>query len=233
MHTDTLIHCAERIQGIPAIAPLYGNDCFVCILIICFFIIAAVLSSREAVLDDTFSDFFLLREHTKEGVKTTQTLYMRLGLFLVSLVSTSLFLTAYLLRRGVFDVGHSHYALLTLSGLLLGAYLLKQVLFRAVNWVFFDKSQTSAWYYSYANWVILSGALMFLVALLSVFFDLSLHAMSIFGILYIILVEIGLFYKAFHIFYAKRYGLLQLFVYLCTLELMPLLLAGKALVFYV
>ena len=43
---------------------------------------------------------------------------------------------------------------------------------------------------------------------------------------------IGLFFKAFHIFLAKKYGGLQLFVYLCTLELIPLLLVGKALVQY-
>ena len=41
------------------------------------------------------------------------------------------------------------------------------------------------------------------------------------------------YFVFYYIFSAKKYGILQIFVYLCTLELMPLLAAAKALVLFV
>ena len=101
-----------------------------------------------------------------------------------------------------------------------------------VNWVFFDKAHIAAWEQSYGDWTIISGAIMYVITVLSVLLDFPTHILTILAVSYVFLIEIGLFFKAFHIFYAKKYGVLLLIVYLCTLELMPLLLAGKALVLY-
>ena len=232
MYEETLTQWTERIQGIPIVEPLYANDSFVCMLLACFFILSAALSSGGKMLEDILSDFFLPREYAKEGTKTTHALYMRLGMFSISFMATALFFAVYVIRSGAFEMTQGFRLTLLFFVLLVAVYALKQGLYRAVNWVFFDKMQAVAWRWSYSNWVILSGVLMFLISLSSVFFDLSAHALSILLVSYVILVEICLFFKAFHIFYAKKYGVLLLIVYLCTLELMPLLLAGKALVLY-
>ena len=184
------------------------------------------------MLEDILSDFFLPREYAKEGTKTTHALYTRLGMFSVSFMSTALFFAIYVIRRGAFEMEQGCRLALLFFALLIVIYILKQGLYRMVNWVFFDKAQIVSWRWSYSNWIILSGVFMFVISLSSVFFDLSARALSILLLLYIVLIEICLFFKAFHIFYAKKYGVLLLIVYLCTLELMPLLLAGKALVLY-
>ena len=232
MHQDTLTQWTERIQGIPGIEPLYANDCFVSVLLVCFFVIAAILSSGENILSTTIDSFFRPHEEAKEGVRTTSAQYQRIGMMGVSFLTTALFMTVLLIRRGSLpEAPESHMLPILFGGAIVG-YLLKQGLFGAVNWVFFDHSQTVAWRQSYASWMILSGVPMFVLSMMSVFFELSQRGLTILLVLYIIAMEICLFFKAFHIFYVKRYGSLLLIVYLCTLELMPLLLAGKALVLY-
>ena len=112
-------------------------------------------------------------------------------------------------------------------------YLLKLLLFAATNRIFFDYSTTATWEQSYAGWTILSAIPLYLLCGTSLFFNLSSHTILL--LLGIVggLLEICLFYKAFHIFSSKKHGILQIFVYLCTLELMPLLVAAKALVLFV
>ena len=227
---DTITQWTAGIEGIPAAEALYTNDLFVCILLAGFLLVSAMLASNENILSNILGNFFSPREHT--GTKTTSALYLKLGMYGVCFMSTALFLTAYLVRQNNMDIAQGNHMLPLLLGVTTVGYLLKLGLFKMVNWVFFDKAQTLAWEQSYADWTILSGCIMYAISLLAVLLDFSPHILIILAIAYAISMEICLFFKAFHIFYIKKYGILQLIVYLCTLELMPLLLAGKALVLY-
>ncbi|MBR5841244.1 MAG: DUF4271 domain-containing protein [Bacteroidaceae bacterium] len=232
MHQDTFTQWTERIQGIPSMEPLYANDGFVSVLLVCFFVIAAILSSGENIISTTIKNLFRPHEETNEGVRTTSAQYQRIGMLGISLLSTALVMTVYLIGRGHFTSAAESYFLPLLFGIFIGIYLLKIGVFNAINWVFFDRSQMVAWRQSYANCIMLAGIPMFMLAIASVFLELSQRGLTILLLLCIITLEICLFFKAFHIFCAKKYGVLLLIVYLCTLELMPLLLAGKALVLY-
>ena len=212
--------------------PLYANDCFVSVLLICFFVIAAILSSGENILSTTIQNFFHPHEDTNEGVRTTSAQYQRIGMLGISLMSTALVMTVFLMRRRHLACVPADYFLPLPFGVSIGVDLLKIGVFNAINWVFFDHSQMVSWRQSYTNCIMLSGIPMFVLAIVSVFLELSQRGLTILLLLCIITLEICLFFKAFHIFCAKKYGVLLLIVYLCTLELMPLLLAGKALVLY-
>ena len=212
--------------------PLYANDCFVSVLLICFFVIAAILSSGENILSTTIQNFFHPHEDTNEGVRTTSAQYQRIGMLGISLMSTALVMTVFLMRRRHLACVPEDYFLPLLFGVSIGVYLLKIGVLNSINWVFFDHSQMVSWRQSYTNCIMLSGIPMFVLAIVSVFLELSQRGLTILLLLCIITLEICLFFKAFHIFCAKKYGVLLLIVYLCTLELMPLLLAGKALVLY-
>ena len=112
-------------------------------------------------------------------------------------------------------------------------YLLKTLLFVITDRIFLDKAIQIAWECSYGNWVILSAIPLYLLTVVAVFFDLApLTVLWLFGIC-VVFLEFCLLYKALHIFLPKKYGFLQIFLYLCALELMPLLVAGKALVLFV
>ncbi|MBO7267761.1 MAG: DUF4271 domain-containing protein [Bacteroidaceae bacterium] len=231
---DTLAMAwVERVQGIPDHVPLYADDLLVALLLGCFFVMSAVLSDKEEFLGGILKGFFLPREDASgEAPNTVRALYMRLGMLVVSFLSVAVLISAYVLQR--VDLGLSIGALIMYSFVaLLVLYVAKQGLYWIVNWTFFDTRRAELWRNCYDSWQMLSGVLAYLCALCVVFGDWSASTVVKALLVWLVLAEIGLFFKSFHIFLAKKYGGLQLFVYLCTLELIPLLFIGKALVLYV
>lgn len=232
MHEEVTLQWSERIQSIPAEQPLYADNCYVAILFICFFFIMAAFIGKENAFAKIFNEFFLPRKNTGEGVKTAGSFYIQLGLLCNTFITTALFFAIYIMRGSGYETKQGYQLLAFFFVAAAAVYWLKQGIYGALNWVFFDKSQMNIWLHCYADWTIISGISMYLVLLLSVFFDLCLTTMTILLIIHMLLTETCLFFKAFHIFLVKKYGSLQLIVYLCTLEIMPLLMAGKALTQY-
>ena len=232
MSTTDTITLAERVQGIPALQPLYADDLMVSVLIVCGLILAAVLSDRKRFLSRLLKGFFLPRENAVENVRTTNVIYMRIGMYIVTFASAGLLLTAYVSDK-TWDVARSSHLWLLVTAAAVSFHLLRRVLFVLTDRIFLDSHMSSAWEHSHTNWTVLSGIPLYLSAVIAVFSNLAPKAiLPLLGVC-AVLLEICLLYKAFHIFSGKKYGILQLFVYLCTLELIPLLLAAKALVLFV
>lgn len=216
-------------QGIPVEMPLYADDTVIGILLACLFIIVAVLSDKKGFLSDVFNNFFLLRSQQEEGTSTVSAFYMRLALLAVSFALISLLMALYMAG----PVGLFQWRPLLLFFVLCAVgFGIKLLVFRAVNWVFFDSSRIAIWQRDYISWGVLSALPLYLLTLLAVFANWNSHKVMVLLLAWVILAEIALFVKAFHIFSVKKYGSLQLFVYLCALELIPLLIAGKALASY-
>ena len=72
---------------------------------------------------------------------------------------------------------------------------------------------------------------LFPVALLVVYFDLSFHSMSWLFFCILIIDKSLLFYKCQRIFFNTALGVVHLFLYFCTLEIMPLLILFRALIY--
>lgn len=231
---DTLaITWSEKVQGIPNHAPLYTDDLLVILLLGCFFIMAAVLSDKDGFLGGILKGFFLPREDSsEEGFNTLRGLYMRLGMLVVSFFSVAVLISAYISQS--VDTGLSIGTLIMSSFVALFVlYIAKQGLFWVVNWTFFDVRRAGLWRNCYTNWQMLAGVAAYPCSLFVVFLDWNASVVVKALLVWLVIAEICLFFKAFHIFLTKKYGGLQLFIYLCTLELIPLLFIGKALVLYV
>ena len=219
-------------QGVPVSQPYYADDFLVCGFLLCTFIMATVLSDRKHYFVRLLKAFFLPRESSMEGVRTTNISHSRVSMYVVSLSSVALLLTTAVASA---PSGTMNYGLLWLLFVASVAlfYLLRLGVFALTNRIFFDSATTAAWEQAYACWTLLSCIPFYLSAVATIFFNLSSHVVLLLLTICVILLQICLLYKAFHIFSAKKYGILQIFVYLCTLELMPLLVAGKALVLFV
>ena len=227
-----VLEWAGRVHGIPVDASLYNDDCLIVILLACFLVLSAVLADDEDFLGDRLKSFFIPRAGTHKISYRLRSVYMRVGMLAVSFISLALLLSVYISR--VTDVVVPNLKMIFLSMLLLiGLYVVKQAVFWLVNWTFFGSQHAVLWHSSYSNWLVLLGIPFYLCALLSVFMDWSANVVVGIVVILFVLAESALFFRAFHIFFGKKYGVLQLFVYLCTLELMPLLFIGKALVLYV
>ena len=231
MEPADTITLAEQVQAIPAARPHYANDFWMCGILLCAFILAIVLSDRKRYFAHLLQDFFRPREQAIEGTRTTNIVYMRIGLYFVGLTSIALLLSIYTAELPTATMPPLHLCL-SAGGAVMLFYLLRILLFATTNRIFFDPSTTTVWEQSYANWTLLSAIPLYLLCVAALFFNLSSSAILSLLIIGVILLEICLLYKAFHIFSTKKYGILQIFIYLCTLELMPLLVAGKALVLF-
>lgn len=108
--------------------------------------------------------------------------------------------------------------------------LSKRLLMRLVNWVFFPKTQQKAW--NDINYYIITveSIVYFPLALVYVYFQIPYEAALALFFFILLILKILLAFKTYHIFFTKSYGLFHLFVYLCALEIMPLLVIWKTLV---
>lgn len=107
--------------------------------------------------------------------------------------------------------------------------LLKQRLYHFVHSTFFTPAQRLLWRRNYARLFLLQTALLFPLALATVYLHLTPEIIA-FGTAGVLLfVKTWLLIASFSTFFDKLHGLLHLFVYFCALEALPLLLLGSAL----
>jgi hypothetical protein len=223
---------AGSVPHILAPSPCYADNFMVCALLASTFVLAAVLSDRKYYLLQLLKDFFLPHEIAIEGVRTTRVVYLRLGMYAVGLTSATQLLVICAKEHAYGSYGYGKLALLVGVAIVL-LYLLRMLLFFLTDCIFFDRFTAKAWEQSCARLALLASIPFYLLTVAAVFFDLPSNAVVWMLFVLVILLEICLLYKAFHIFSSKKYGILQIFVYLCALELMPLLVIGKALVLFV
>ena len=126
----------------------------------------------------------------------------------------------------------SRYVTLGLLIVLFGVYFtLKQGLMRFVNWVFFDGKKIEQWNKSQLALAALESLLLLPAVATAPFVDIPLPEGLIFVLIAVIFVKILSFYKTYIIFFRRFGALLQIFLYFCALELIPLSVLYGFLVF--
>ena len=113
------------------------------------------------------------------------------------------------------------------SGLGILYLLIKKYSYRFINWIFFDKIKNNLWMESYFFVVSIFGMLLFPVALLVVYGDFSFYTSVLIPVFLFVLMNLFFIYKCFSIFFSQLHGLFHLFLYFCTLEMLPLLVVWR------
>jgi hypothetical protein len=109
-------------------------------------------------------------------------------------------------------------------GVFAGYFIVKTLLYETVSWVFFDSKKNEQWEKTTLFLYSCEGAAFFPIVMLMVYFSFSVSAALICTFIIIIFVKILAFYKTFSIFFVRNGNLLQIFLYFCALEMMPLLI---------
>ena len=104
----------------------------------------------------------------------------------------------------------------------LGYFLTRSLLYTIINNVFFDGKKNILWQKTLLLIISLEGIAIFPVVMLMVFFDLSTQNVILYFTIALLLVKILTFYKCFVIFFRRVGGYLQIILYLCALEIVPL-----------
>lgn len=110
-------------------------------------------------------------------------------------------------------------------------HLLRRMLYAFVNWIFFEPRQRRQWSDAFGFLLVLEGAIMLLIFGFALQSDWNFENTLLVAVVGLGVLRFLLLYNSFRIFFPKFYGVLHLFAYLCTLELIPLFFLWKILSF--
>jgi hypothetical protein len=223
----------ERVGESGAPIPYtFQNDSFITgILIVCFLLITFVLSRISG---------FLLRQtkHIFSPQKSEQTLtetgseikFQFLFMFITCLLYALLYFiytTHFIANTFIFS---SEYILLVIYGITILAYMLiRMLLYTIVNNTFSTNKKNLQFQRSILLITSLEGVALFPLVLLLAYFQFSLQNAIIYTATIVILAKILTFYKSFTIFFYQKGGFLQIFLYFCALEMIPLMMLWSGL----
>ena len=121
-----------------------------------------------------------------------------------------------------FIIDSDYQLILLFLAMLVVYWLMKSGLYSLTNLVFFDGKRNRQFldvvFYIFA----LQGVVLMPVVLLLVYFGLSLQNVLYFFVFVIVLGKIWAFYKSYVIFFRQNGGFLQIILYFCALEIVPL-----------
>ena len=104
-----------------------------------------------------------------------------------------------------------------------GYFSFKALLYQFVNWVFFDVKKIEQWNKSQLFVTAMLGLAFAPILLLMVYGNVSPQIMLIVALVVAVLAKILTFYKCYLIFFGRIGAFLQIFLYFCALELVPLM----------
>lgn len=229
---DSLFHpeieAARRgMAGDPVPYSQANDDIIVSILVIFSIFIILGLSHLRNIFAIEVKEFFAPPKDNE--IRQSQTTVERLvQVFLALLIPFNMgtlffnFTTTYI--SDTFTPSSEYIVLGLFFAATYGTFFGQFLLYRWVNSIFFPDSNLPKWSDHRLFLLALCGALQVPIVLLNVFFNLAISvSLILLGIVYL-LYEILIFFKAYYIFFEKNTLKLQIFLYLCTLEIIPIII---------
>jgi len=222
------------VAGDPVPYTVQHDDVITSLLLLLFVLATIAFSnSRHFVVRQTKNFFSTNREGMTEITETAVEIRFQAFLtFLNSLLLSILFYFYTLNFIGETFLLDSQYHLIAIFlGLTLVYYLVKTLLYTIVNNVFFDGKKNRQWMKSFLFITSIEGVLLFPLVVVWTFFDISIQNAVIYVVIVISIVKILELFKCFLIFFRQNVVKLQIILYFCTLEIIPMVLLWGALVF--
>ena len=212
------------VAGDPVPYSIAGDDLITSILLVCFIIATTAIAKSGNFLQRQLKNFFhSQREGTSAITETGEELRFQFFLMLQTCLLSAIILFFYSREVSGEAFSFAHYQILSAyTGTLAVYFILKNLLYSVVNWVFFDKKKNEQWAKSSLFLSSAEGMLLFPDVMLLAYFSLPVKHAAIYALAVIVIVKLLSFYKANIIFFRRKGLFLQSFLYFCALELMPL-----------
>ena len=226
---DTLFQGRSTAQvglSVPDVPYHTGSDWLISSSLI-IGMLAAILAfavSRGFVERQVKNFFYTENERTTTIPDTTSELRNQILLvaFTCLILAVAYYCYALFWNGNQFDVASNSQLIGIYIAAFVGYFLFKAILYQFVNWVFFDRKKIEQWNKSVLFLTAMEGLVAAPAVMLFVFGNLSLTACLIIVAIVATFAKICTFYKCYLIFF-KRFGaFLQIFLYFCALELIPL-----------
>ena len=227
---DTLYHeelSAQDYFGMPGdpVPYSYANDNLVTsLLIICFLLIAFAFSQMSNFIVGQAKNFIHPSQNSLTLSETSSEIYMQIVLTVLTCIVYALlyylYATEYLAKTYVTS---SEYVLLVIFlGVFLAYFLIRFGLYTMVNNLFFDSSRNKKFLTSLLYLSAVEGLVLYPALALLTFMHLPAQNAIWYCLIVVILVKILTFYKTFTIFFKQNDFFLQIILYFCALEMVPL-----------
>ena len=211
------------VPGDPIPYTVRNDNLITSLLLICFIVAVIAFGNVRQFIRRQVKFFFSApTESVVEESETVNELYFQLLLvFITSLLIALLFYFYTLNFIGNTFVLRSQYTLISIYlGITIAYFLLKMGYYAMVNLVFFGSKKNKQWI---KTWL-------FIVSVEGGYFEMDVNWMAFYVILSCIIVKLLTIYKVYMIFFRRNVVRLQIFLYFCTLEIVPLLTFWGALV---
>lgn len=201
------------------------DDVVIACLIFMFCIMASIFFKGRTMLKHRLKDFFTSkRQYNEEHISdnSSEVIHVFTLIFIGALSLSLAFFNDLTKQYGLNKVADVPYWLIVAGGVagLLFVYL-KVAVYGVVNWVFFNSELNQRWLSNYFTITSLTAFFFYPIALVDIFSNNSHGIATASTILVVILYEILLFYRLFSNFKLKKYGYLLIFLYFCSVELLP------------
>ena len=215
----------QGVAGNPIPYSIRGDDVMILTLLVGFCVVVALVGYYRKFLRNQFKYFFYERLVDRSEGKTKEERFMLLTLQLCTCSLLAYAACFFADGRGIAVLpGKSHVLVMVSFTSIFAAYfLLKWGLYMLVNQIFFDSKKTLQWSEAFQLLIAFEGLLLMPVIVLQVFSGLPWEFSLFSTIFVLILNKILTFYKTYSIFFHTNNGLVQFFLYLCALEIVPML----------
>lgn len=215
----------QGVAGTPIPYTIASDNFFVSILLGCFILIVMAFSqSRSFILRQAKNFFYVVKGSTTTITETSTEIRFQM----VSVLQTALMLALSYFFYTRTHIGETfmvdtYQVIAIYLGVFVAYFAIKSILYAAVNWVFFDKKKNGQWQKSFLFVSAMEGVVLFPMIMLQTFFELPLQTTPYFTLFVVILARLLALFKAHIVFFKDRQFYLQIILYFCGLELIPLL----------
>lgn len=221
------------VAGDPVPYTIRGDNTLTALLIGCFIVaMVAFANSRRFFMREAKYFFREPNSNTTEMTETSaevrfQSFFVLQACLLLATVSFTYTLECV---ADTFTLSSQYQLVAIFFGVFAAYFIVKILAYWAVNNVFFGRKKSVRWLKSQLFATSVEGIALFPVVLLQAYFDLSIQKAVIYVIFVIVVSKIMLLYKSFVMFFRHKNFFLQIILYFCALEIMPLLSLGGILV---
>ena len=203
------------------------NDSIITSILLGFFIlmVIAYANTHEFVTRQLKKFFYVPSEGTMEITETGTELRIQLFMVLLSSVLLSLLYYFYVIHFvGDTFILNSQYLLIAIYLVMMVSYFMaKWWLYTLVNVVFFGSKKNRHWLKTKLFISSMEGVVFLPAVLLQAYFDVTEKNVVIYFIIVLIFVKILTFFKCYVAFFRRNVVKLQIILYFCALEMVPLL----------
>ena len=217
--------------GDPVPYTMRSDDVLVCLILLCFIMAIGILSHSRQAIFHQLREFF----HIPRAESLDDNMPSKLALFALNVQTSLLFgityyyyTTHYVAENYSLD---SHYELMAIYfGVFMAYFLTRTAIYKIVNTVFFDSKKNGQMAWSLVFIAALEGVAFFPALVMQVYLDFSMQSVVYYFIFVVVIAKLMTFYKCWVIFFRQIGICLQIILYLCALEIIPLLILWGVLV---